>query len=332
MTTPASWRARAVPGSRGGATASSCLPACSGWSPSRSARRRRRSRSTPTTSAAATGLAGVLTNPSVIAMYGPLASQTADALAVFKTVMMGAFLTAVLGFVVVRPAHPDRGGGGPARARGLGRRRALVTARSRRGPGPGRRRGGERVLGRRPGGSRHGPRGGACAFGVAWLAAGLATVGVTAVAVQLASTARGAAGLGFGFLAAMYALRAVADSAEPGTWVHAPGVALPLGVGWSGRGLRGEPSVGVLFLGLAALVIGVSVGVVRAQTGATSEPVLIPARSGPSRGGRLLSSPLGPRHPPCARHGHRLDGRHHARGPSRSGRCSVRSPTWPTTR
>ena len=56
----------------------------------------------PTDEAAATGLAGVLSNPSVIALYGPIASHTADALAVFKTVMLGAFLTAVLGFVVVR--------------------------------------------------------------------------------------------------------------------------------------------------------------------------------------------------------------------------------------
>ena len=48
------------------------------------------------------GLGGVLANPGVIALYGPLASPTADALAVFKTVMMGAFLTAVLALVVVR--------------------------------------------------------------------------------------------------------------------------------------------------------------------------------------------------------------------------------------
>ena len=55
----------------------------------------------PTDEAAATGL-GDAEQPLGHRPYGPIASHTADALAVFKTVMMGAFLTAVLGFVVVR--------------------------------------------------------------------------------------------------------------------------------------------------------------------------------------------------------------------------------------
>ena len=74
---------------------------------------------------------------------------------------------------------------------------------------------------------------GSVAFAVAWMTAGLAMVGVGAVVVQLASTTRGAAGLGFGFLGAMYALRAVADSADQGTVVHALGWLSPLG--WAGR-------------------------------------------------------------------------------------------------
>ncbi len=56
----------------------------------------------PTDEAASSGLATVITNPSIVAMYGPIPSETADAFAVLKTVMMGAFLTAVLAFVVVR--------------------------------------------------------------------------------------------------------------------------------------------------------------------------------------------------------------------------------------
>jgi ABC-2 type transport system permease protein len=132
---------------------------------------------------------------------------------------------------------------------------------------------------------------GSVAFGVAWLAAGLATVGVTAVAVQLASTTRGAAGLGFGFLAAAYALRALADSADEGSLMHALGWLSPLG--WAGRvEAYGANRQWVLFLGLATLVAGVVVGVAvleRRDLGAG----LIPARGGSARAGRLLHGPFG---------------------------------------
>ena len=175
----------------------------------------------------------MLTNPSVIALYGPVASHTADALAVFKTVMMGAFLTAVLGFVVVRRhtrTEEDEGRLELLGAGVVGRWSALaaavtlgtiavVAASVLSGAGPGRPRHGRRrqhrVRGRVDGG-RASP----------WSAS-------RAVVVQLASTTRGAAGLGFGFLGAMFALRAIADSADPGTFVHALGWLSPLG--WAGR-------------------------------------------------------------------------------------------------
>ena len=85
----------------------------------------------PTDEAAATGLAGVLSNPSVIALYGPIASHTADALAVFKTVMLGAFLTAVLGFVVVRRHTRTEEDEGRLELLGAG-----VVGRGRRSPPP----------------------------------------------------------------------------------------------------------------------------------------------------------------------------------------------------
>jgi ABC-2 type transport system permease protein len=283
----------------------------------------------PDDEAAATGLAGVLTNPSVIAMYGPLASQTADALAVFKTVMMGAFLTAVLGFVVVRRhtrteedegRHELVGSGVVGRWSALAASVALaclsVIAASALSAV------GLAALGMDGAGS--------AAFAVAWLSAGLATVGVTAVAVQLASTSRGAAGLGFGFLAAAYALRAVADSSDAGTLLHALGWLSPLG--WAGRvEAYGANRQWVLLLGLGALVDRGAVGVAvldRRDLGAG----LIPARSGPSRGGALLSSPAGPRHPPRPGDHHRLEHRHHPGGRWPSGRCSARSRTSPMTR
>ena len=243
----------------------------------------------PTDEAAATGLAGVLSNPSVIALYGPIASHTADALAVFKTVMLGAFLTAVLAFVVVRRhtrTEEDEGrlellGAGvvgrwsPLAAAVTLATIAVVAASVLSAAGLA-------ALGMDVTGS--------IAFGVSWLAAGLATVGVTAVVVQLASTTRGAAGLGFGFLGAMYALRAIADSADPGTWVHALGWLSPLG--WAGRvEAYGADRQWVLLLGLLTLVVGVLVGVAvldRRDLGAG----LIPVRNGPRRAGPLLTGPV----------------------------------------
>jgi len=243
----------------------------------------------PTDEAASTGLAGVLANPSVVALYGPIAAQNADALAVFKTVMMGAFLTAVLGFVVVRRHTRTEEDAGRLELLGagvVGRWSALaaavtlgtiavVAASVLSGLGLA-------ALGMDPIGS--------VAFAVSWLAAGLAMVGVAAVVVQLASTTRGAAGLGFGFLGAMYALRAVADSADPGTLAHGLGWLSPLG--WSGRvEAYGANRTWLLVLGVLTLVVGVAAAVVvlnRRDLGAG----VIPARNGPRRARRLLAGPL----------------------------------------
>lgn len=243
----------------------------------------------PTDESAATGLSSVLSNPSVIALYGPIAAHSADALAVFKTVMLGAFLVAVLGFVVVRRhtrTEEDEGrlellGAGvvgrwsPLAAAVTLATIAVVLASALSAAGLA-------SLGMDVRGS--------VAFGVAWLAAGLATIGITAVAVQVASTTRGAAGLGFGFLAAAYAVRAIADSADGG-WVHALGWLSPLG--WAGRvEAYGANREWILVLGVITLVVGVAVGLAvldRRDLGAG----LLPARSGPSRARRILSSPLG---------------------------------------
>ena len=243
----------------------------------------------PTDEAAETGLAGVLTNPSIVALYGPIAAHSADALAVFKTVMMGAFLTAVLGFVVVRRhtrTEEDEGRLELLGAGVVGRWAALaaavslatiavVSASVLSGAGLA-------ALGMDPAGS--------VAFAVAWMAAGLAMVGVAAVVVQLASTTRGAAGLGFGFLGAMFALRAIADSADPGTFVHGLGWLSPLG--WAGRvEAYGANRTWLLLLGVLTLVGGVVVAIAvldRRDLGAG----IIPARTGPRRAAPLLSGPL----------------------------------------
>lgn len=243
----------------------------------------------PTDESASAGLAGVLSNPSVIALYGPVASHTADALAVFKTVMMGAFLTAVLGLVVVRRHTRTEEDEGRLELLGSGvvGRWSALTAAVALGTvavvaSSGLSGVGLAALGMDPLGS--------AAFAVSWLTAGLAMVGVSAVAVQLASTTRGAAGLGFGFLGAMFALRALADSADSGTLVHGVGWLSPLG--WAGRvGAYGANRTWLLLPGLLMLAVGVAVAVVlldRRDLGAG----LLPARNGPPRAGRLLGKPF----------------------------------------
>ncbi|HEX6918027.1 MAG TPA: polyketide antibiotic transporter, partial [Phycicoccus sp.] len=167
----------------------------------------------PDDASAAKGLADIVSNPAVLAMYGPISAANADALAVFKTVMMGAVLTAILALVVVRRhtrTEEEEGRLELVGAGAVGRWAplaagvvvalvAVVAASALSALGM-------VAIGMDPMGS--------VAFGAAWLTAGVAQVGVTAVAVQLASTTRGAGGLAFGFLGVTYILRAWADAAE----------------------------------------------------------------------------------------------------------------------
>ena len=243
----------------------------------------------PDDEAASTGLASILSNPSVIALYGPVPAHTADALAVLKTTMMGAFLTAVLGFVVVRRHTRTEEDAGRLELLGagvVGRWSALAAAVSLAtlavvaasvfsaiGLA---------ALGMDPAGS--------VAFAAAWTAAGLGMVGVGAVVVQLASTTRGAGGLGFGFLGAAFALRALADSEDPGTFVHGLGWLSPLG--WTGRvEAYGANRTWLVLLGVLALVVGTAVAVTvldRRDLGAG----VLPTRSGPRRAPRWLAGPF----------------------------------------
>ena len=285
----------------------------------------------PTDEAASTGLAGVLSNPSVLALYGPVAAHTADALAVFKTLMMGAFLTAVLGFVVVRRhtrTEEDEGRLELLGAGVVGRWSALaaavtlatiavVAASVLTGAGLA-------ALGMDATGS--------IAFAIAWMTAGLAMIGVSAVIVQLASTTRGAAGLGFGFLGAVFALRAVADSADPGTFVHALGWLSPLG--WAGHvEAYGANHTWILLLGVLALVV---------RCGRRPRRARPPRPRGRRHPGPQRPAPGRPparrtavaRHQAGSRHDHRLGGRHGPRRcrrgvPARLGRRHGLRPRHP---
>lgn len=241
----------------------------------------------PDDASAALGLADIVANPAVIAMYGPISAPDSDALAVFKTVMMGALLTAVLGLVVVRRhtrTEEDEGRLELVSAGVVGRWAplaagvvvavsAVLTASALSGAGL-------LALGMDPRGS--------LAFAVAWATAGLAFVGVAALAVQVASTTRGAGGLAFGALGLSYVVRAAADSTEG--FVHALGWASPLG--WAGRvEPYGQDRLWVLALGVGCLVVGAAAAVLvleRRDLGAG----LLPARTGRARARALLSGPF----------------------------------------
>ncbi|GGL29484.1 polyketide antibiotic transporter [Phycicoccus endophyticus] len=243
----------------------------------------------PDDDSAVAGLADIVANPALVAMYGPISAADADALAVFKTVMMGAVLTAVLALVVLRRhtrTEEEEGrlelvGAGvvgrwaPLAAGVLVATSAVLLASGLSALGL-------LGLGMDPAGS--------LAFGVAWATAGLAQVGVTALAVQLASTTRGAGGLAFGALGAAYLLRAAADSVDGGV-VHALGWLSPLG--WAGRvEPYGRDRTWVLALGLGALVLGVAAALVVLDRRDLGGGVL-PTRTGRARAGRALSGPLG---------------------------------------
>lgn len=151
-----------------------------------------------------------INNPSILAVYGPLPSLTVEAVGVLKTVTMCALAAAFLGFVLVRRhTRTDEE---------LGRQELLSSG----------------VVGRRA------PLAAAvliatlavvasavlCALGLAAtkvslagslalavtvLIAGLVTIGLAAVAVQLTSTTRAAGGYAAAAIGVAYALRAVGD-------------------------------------------------------------------------------------------------------------------------
>jgi ABC-2 type transport system permease protein len=243
----------------------------------------------PDRASAVEGLAGIVSNPAVLAMYGPINAANADALAVFKTVMMGSVLIAILALVVVRRhtrTEEEEGRLELVGAGAVGRWAPLAAAvavalvavvvpavLSSAGLA---------ALGMDPLGS--------VAFGVSWLTAGLAQIGVTAVAVQLAATTRGAGGLAFGFLGVTYILRAWADASDSDV-IASLGWLSPLG--WAGRvEPYGEDRLWVLGLGVAVLVVGIGAALAILERRDLGAGVL-PGRVGRSRARAILSSPLG---------------------------------------
>jgi len=242
----------------------------------------------PTDAEARAGLGSVLANPSVVAMYGPIGAENRDALSVFKTVLMGAVFVGLLAYAVVRRhtrVEEEVGRLELVGAAVVGRRAPLtaamvLAAAAVVGAGVLSTLG-LIVVGLDPLGS--------VALGVAWGAAGLAMVGVTAVAAQLTTSARACAGIALGVLGAMFLLRAVGDTAGGSASVLS--WASPLG--WSSKvAAYGANRLWVLGLALAltAALVALAFSLLdRRDLGSG----LISPRPGPDRARDGLGTPLG---------------------------------------
>lgn len=238
----------------------------------------------PEPAAALAAARAVVASPAVLAMYGPIDATNPDSIAAFKTLTIGAMLVAALAVTLVtRHTRADEEAGRTELlgAGAIGRRAPLTAA----------------VLlatavvaavslaaGLSMASAGLGLRG-SLAFSAAWATTGVAFVGVTAVAAQVAGTARGCAGLAYAVLGGAYLVRAVGDT-TPLHWLVwvSP-------VGWAQEvGAFGDDRVGVLLLGVtwSAALVAVAVGLLeRRDLGAG----LLPTRPGPVVAAASLRTP-----------------------------------------
>lgn len=239
----------------------------------------------PTDAAAQKGLGGILSNPAVEAMYGPVV-PTLGGLSVFKTIMLGAVFLGILTHALVRRhtrVEEEEGRFELIGAGVVGRRApltaavvlavvvSLVTALLSVA--------GLAALGLDVTGS--------IAFGVSWLVAGLVMTGVAAVAAQLTTSARAASGIGLGTLGAMFLLRAVGDTEADAallSWISP--------IGWVGQ-VRPYGANRLWVLALAVVVTGACLGAAFALLGHRDLGAgLMSARPGRATAPASLRSPL----------------------------------------
>jgi ABC-2 type transport system permease protein len=242
----------------------------------------------PTDAAAAAGARAIADDPSLAAMYGPLPSLTASGVGVLKTVMLGSLFTALLAFAIVRrhTRTEEEDGRFELVAGGVVGRRAplaaavllatltvlatgALSAASLVGTGV--------------------DATGAVALGAVEVVAGLVMAGVTAIAVQLTSTTRGAGGIAIGVLGLAFVIRALADSAagrgQDLVWLSF--------LGWAEKvSPFGANRLWVLLPALAATAVLLAVAdalLHRRDLGSG----LWATRPGPAHARRALGTPLG---------------------------------------
>ncbi len=169
----------------------------------------------PTDAEAAAGAAVMTDNPSLTALYGPLPSATAAGIGVLKTVMMGSLFTAFLAFAIVRrhTRSEEEDGRFELVAAGVVGRRAPLAAAVVLATGTVLATGVLSALSLVGTGV---DATGSFALGAVEVVAGVVMVGITAIAVQLTSTTRGAGGIAIGVLGLAFVVRALADTATGG--------------------------------------------------------------------------------------------------------------------
>ncbi len=242
----------------------------------------------PTSESVTQGLGGVLTNPALLAMYGPITNPTSpDAFAIYKTVMMGGIFMAIGVHAIVRRHTRAEEESGRLELVGAGvvGRRAPLTAAVLLALAMGAVTCLLSVAGMLALGM---DLVGTFAFGLAWFTIALTMTAVTAVAAQVTTTARGCAGIALGTLGLAFGTRAVADSVSGAGWLSWLSL-----LGWA---QKLQPYGGNRF---AAFLLPVAVSLVllavayrlleRRDLGAG----LLATRPGPARAGRWLNSPLG---------------------------------------
>lgn len=245
---------------------------------------------TPESVAEAVG-GGVLSNPALLAIYGPITNPAdPDAFAVYKTVMLGGIFLALGAYAIVRRhtrTEEEEGRLELVGAGVVGRRAPLVAAMSLAlvvvFGSCAVTVGGMIALGMDPAGS--------FAFGLAWFGIGVVMTAVTAVAAQITTTARGCGALALAVLGVSFLVRAVADATDGGTrlaWLSWLSF-----LGWAQQvEPYGDNRFGVVVVPLvasAALTLVAFALLERRDLGGG----LLATRPGPARAGRWLGSPLG---------------------------------------
>ncbi len=242
----------------------------------------------PTDAEAAAGAKVMAENPSITALYGPLPSLTAAGVGVIKTVMMGSLFGAFTAFALVRrhTRSEEEEGRFELVAAGVVGRRAPLAAAVMLAVGTVVAAGVLTALALMGTGV---DATGSVALGTVIVVAGLVMAGVTAVAVQLTSTTRGAAGIALGALGVAFVIRAMADTATGG----AKGLVWLSFLGWAEKvSPFGANRLWVLLPALAAtaaLLVVADVLLQHRDLGAG----LWAARPGPARARPALGSALG---------------------------------------
>jgi ABC-2 type transport system permease protein len=238
--------------------------------------------------AAAAGTKVVADNPSLTALYGPLPSLTSEGIGVLKTIMLGSLFSAFLAFAIVRrhTRTEEEEGRFELVAGGVVGRRAPLAAAVILAVLAVLATGAVSALSLLPTGVD--PLG-STALGAVEVVAGLVMTGITAVAVQLTTTTRGAGGIAISALGLAFVVRAMGDTSSG----NGQDLVYASFLGWAQQvSPFGENRLWWLVpavLILVVLLVAADALLQRRDLGSG----LWATRPGPARASARLSSPLG---------------------------------------